>query len=101
MSHDDSAFAGEHDRPEGRICSALSMTTPTISRSSADDMLHHERVDFEAGMKVIPPVTLALMLALHRRVCPPALDRRSHQLDRVVATGAMDREMVLRGRSGG
>ena len=66
---------------------------PTIS----DDMLHHERVDFEAGMNAFPPVTIALVLACVavylRQVSIGGLDGP----DRVVATGGMDRGRVLAG----
>jgi rhomboid protease GluP len=66
---------------------------PTISH----DMLHHERVELEAGMKVGPPVALALMLACGlvflRQVSVGGLDDPG----RVIATGAMDRQSVLDG----
>jgi membrane associated rhomboid family serine protease len=66
---------------------------PTISQ----DMLHHERVEFEAGMKVIPPVTLVLVLACIavylRQIWIGGLANRG----RVIATGAMDRGAVLSG----
>jgi rhomboid protease GluP len=67
---------------------------PFISR----DMLHHERIDFEAGMKAVPPVTVALMLACIavyvRQVSIGGLENRL----RVVETGAMSRDEVLRGQ---
>jgi rhomboid protease GluP len=66
---------------------------PTIS----DAMLHRERVDFEAGMKVFPPVTIGLMLACAavyiRQLSIGGLDNPI----RVVETGAMDRARVLAG----
>jgi len=66
---------------------------PIISQ----DMLHHDRVEFEAGMKVIPPVTLALSLA-----CIAVYLRQSWiggllNPGRVIATGAFDRALVMRG----
>jgi rhomboid protease GluP len=61
------------------------------------DMLHHERVDLEAGMSPVPPVTIALMLACAaiyvRQVWVGGLDNRM----RVVETGAMSRDEVLKG----
>jgi rhomboid protease GluP len=66
---------------------------PIISQ----DMLHHETVDFEAGMNVIPRVTLLLMLmctAVYiRQIWIGGLANRL----RVVATGAMDRREVSSG----
>src|SRR5262249_36816906 len=66
---------------------------PTIS----PDMLHHDRVEFEAGMNVIPAVTLLLMLACiaiyGRQVWVGGLANHA----RVVATGAMDRSAVQSG----
>jgi rhomboid protease GluP len=66
---------------------------PTISNA----MLHRERVDFEAGMKVFPPVTIGLMLACAavyiRQLWIGGLDNTI----RVVETGAMDRTRVLSG----
>src|SRR5439155_16714929 len=60
-------------------------------------MLHHERVDLEAGIKVFPPVTVALMLACiavyARQLWVGGLDNRA----RVVATGAISRDEVLQG----
>jgi rhomboid protease GluP len=62
------------------------------------EMLHHERVDFEAGMNPFPPVTIALMLACIgvylRQLWIGGLDNRM----RVVATGAMSRDEVLHGQ---
>lgn len=67
---------------------------PFISR----DMLHHERIDFEAGMNAFPPATVALMLACIvvyvRQVWVGGLDNRM----RVVETGAMARDEVLQGQ---
>jgi rhomboid protease GluP len=63
----------------------------------SQDMLHFERVDLEAGMNVIPPVALALMLACGlvylRQVSIGGLDNPA----RVVATGAMERQSLLDG----
>jgi len=63
----------------------------------SEGMLHHERVDLEAGMSAIPPVTIALMLACAviyvRQVWVGGLDNRV----RVVETGAMSRDEVLKG----
>ena len=66
---------------------------PTISNA----MLHRDRVEFESGMKVFPPVTLALMVACVvvylRQIWIGGLDN----VARVVETGAMDRRRVLAG----
>jgi rhomboid protease GluP len=66
---------------------------PTINAA----MLHRDRVDFEAGMKVFPPVTLALMLGCGaiflRQIWIGGLDSDA----RVIETGAMDRSRVLSG----
>ena len=63
----------------------------------SQDMLHFERVDLEAGMNVIPPVALALMLACGlvylRQVSIGGLDNPG----RIVATGAMERQSLLDG----
>jgi len=66
---------------------------PIISQ----DMLHHDRVEFEAGMKVIPPVTLALMLACIAVYLRQIWIGGLLNPGRVVATGAVDRALVLRG----
>jgi hypothetical protein len=67
---------------------------PFISR----DMLHRERIDLEAGMKAFPPLTVGLMLACIavyvRQVWVGGLENRM----RVVETGAMSRDEVLRGQ---
>ena len=71
---------------------------PIISQ----EMLHHERVDFEAGMKVIPPVTLALMLACIAVYLRQIWIGGLLEPCRVVATGAMDRDRgTQRASSGG
>jgi membrane associated rhomboid family serine protease len=103
MSHDDS---GPHGEPEAlfkpsstsgenllrRIDEGFD-DIPTISH----DMLHHERVEFEAEMKILPPVTLALMIACTivyiRQVWIGGLDNEG----RVIATGAMHRGDVFHG----
>ena len=66
---------------------------PTIS----DEMLHHERVDFEAGMNVFPPVTIALMLACVAVYLRQIWIGGLKGPDRVVATGGMERGRVLAG----
>jgi rhomboid protease GluP len=103
MNEDENAFAAqpgaedlaadsqERRRDEGG--SSSSDEIPTIS----DEMLHRDRVDFEAGMRVFPPVTLALMLACAavyiRQLWIGGLDN----LGRVVATGALERDRVQAG----
>ena len=103
MSHDESAFAdgtaplGDDGRPLGedllRPVDDDADDIPTISR----DMLHRQRVDLEAGMKVIPPVTLALMLGCIVVYLQQLWIGGLANVDRVVATGAMDRDKVREG----
>jgi membrane associated rhomboid family serine protease len=66
---------------------------PTIS----PDMLHHDRVEFESGMNVIPVMSLLLSLACIaiyvRQLSIGGLANHT----RVVATGAMDRDAVRSG----
>lgn len=66
---------------------------PVISEA----MLHRERVDLEAGMWPVPPATIALMIACAviyaRQLAIHGLANRV----RVVESGAMAREEVLRG----
>ena len=63
MSHDDSAFAGaigllgDDGRPLGEDLLRPVDDDPDDIPTISHDMLHRERVDLEAGMKVIPPVT--------------------------------------------
>lgn len=63
----------------------------------SEEMLHHQRVDLEAGMSPVPPATIALMLACTaiyvRQLRVGALDNRA----RVIETGAMSRDEVLGG----
>ena len=60
-------------------------------------MLDHERIDLEAGMRVLPPATITLMLAClavyFRQVWIGGLDNEG----RVIATGAMHRPELVRG----
>lgn len=103
MSHDESPFTGGTDplgddaRPLGedllRPVDDDADDIPMIS----DDMLHRQRVDLEAGMKVIPPVTLALMLGCIGVYLRQLWIGGLTNTDRVVATGAMDRHEVLGG----
>jgi rhomboid protease GluP len=103
MSHDESAFAdgigplGDDGRPLGedllRPVDDDLDDIPIISH----DMLHRQRVDLEAGMKVIPPVTLALMLGCIAVYLRQVWIGGLTNADRVVATGAMDRHEVLEG----
>jgi rhomboid protease GluP len=62
-----------------------------------DEMLHQERVDLEAGMSVFPRVTVVLILACSvvfvRQLMIGGLDN----IGRVISTGAMHREEVLKG----
>jgi rhomboid protease GluP len=102
MNEDDEALSEKPDR-EAIAASAQPVhfdhqidddeDIPTISAA----MLHRERVDFEAGMKVFPPVTIGLMLACVavylRQLWVGGLDNAI----RVVETGAMDRGRVLSG----
>jgi rhomboid protease GluP len=60
-------------------------------------MIDHERVEFEAGMKVIPPVTLGLMLACAAVYLRQVWIGGLANDNRVVATGAMNRAEVLKG----
>lgn len=66
---------------------------PTIS----DEMLHHERIDFEAGMNAVPPVTMGLTLACAAVYLRQVWIGGLNGPDRVVATGGMDRGRVLAG----
>jgi rhomboid protease GluP len=104
MNHDDLPFGDGSDAP---FESARSDGEELLRRIDEDaeeipvishEMLHHERVDFEAGMKVFPPVTLVLMLACIvvyvRQVWVHGLDNTL----RVVETGAMTRDEVLQGQ---
>jgi rhomboid protease GluP len=103
MSHDKSAFGGstgplgDDGRPLGedllRLVDDDLEDIPTISH----DMLHRQRVDLEAGMKVIPPATLALMLSCIVIYLRQVWIGGLADADRVVATGAMDRPKVLEG----
>jgi rhomboid protease GluP len=102
MNDDDEALSEESD-PEAIAASIEPVhfdhqvddddDIPTISAA----MLHRERVDFEAGMKVLPRVTIGLMLACVvvylRQLWIGGLDNAI----RVVETGAMDRGRVLSG----
>ena len=104
MNRDDLPFVDRSDAPieparsEGeellRRIDEDAEDIPVISR----DMLHHERIDFEAGMKSFPPVTIVLMLACTavyvRQVWIGGLSNRL----RVVETGAMSRDEVLQGQ---
>ena len=60
-------------------------------------MLDHERIDLEAGMRVLPPATVTLIIACVavyiRQVWIGGLDNEG----RVIATGAMHRPEVVRG----
>jgi rhomboid protease GluP len=60
-------------------------------------MLHHERIDFEAGMSAIPPVTLSLMAACVAVYVRQVLIGGLNNPMRVVETGAMSRDEVLKG----
>ena len=86
------AAAGEASQFDHEV-DAADEDIPMIS----DAMLHRERVDFEAGMKVFPPVTIGLMLACVavylRQLWIGGLDNAI----RVVETGAMERGRVLSG----
>jgi membrane associated rhomboid family serine protease len=103
MSHGDSGSFGEFgpdveptstksEDPLHRVDDGFD-DIPTIS----DDMLDHERIDLEAGMRVLPPATITLMLAClavyFRQVCIGGLDNEG----RVIATGAMHRPELVRG----
>ncbi len=104
MKNDDSPFVDDSEAPLEPARSDGEELLRRIDEDSEDipvishDMLHQERVDFEAGMKVFPPVTIALMLvciAVYvRQVWVGGLDNRL----RVVETGAMSRDEVLRGQ---
>lgn len=63
----------------------------------SDEMLHCKRVDLEAGMSPLPPVTIALIVACAviylRQLMVGGLAGRA----RVVETGAMSRDEVLHG----
>jgi rhomboid protease GluP len=103
MNEDENAFTANPDADERAAAfqeprfdeegSSSSDEIPTIS----DEMLHRDRVDFEAGMKVFPAITLALMLACAavymRQLWIGGLDN----LGRVVATGALERDRVQAG----
>jgi rhomboid protease GluP len=100
MNEDEKAFAAQREAddlaaafPEPRFDKAGSSSSDEIPAIS-NDMLHYDRVDFEAGMKVFPPVTIALILACAavylRQVWIGGLDNAG----RVVATGALERDRV-------
>ncbi len=98
FSADESDALAEPNRSDGeellRRIDEDAEEIPYISQ----EMLHHERVDFEAGMKVFPPVTIALMLACIavylRQLRVGGLDNRM----RIVETGAMAHDEVLHGQ---
>ncbi len=104
MKYDDLPFVDKSDTPFEPARSDGEELLRRIDEDAEDipvishDMLHHERVDFEAGMKALPPVTIALMLACIavyvRQVCVDGLSNRM----RVVETGAMSRDEVLQGQ---
>ena len=104
MSHDDLPFVGKADAPFEPARSDGEELLRRIDEDAEDipvishDMLHHERVDFEAGMKAFPRVTIALMVACIavyvRQVWVGGLSNRM----RVVETGAMSRDEVLHGQ---
>ena len=103
MSHDESPFAddtgplGDDGRPLGEDLLRPVDDDPDDIPIISHAMLHRQRVDLEAGMKVIPPVTIALMLACIAVYLRQLWIGGLTNLDRVVATGAMDRHEVLQG----
>jgi rhomboid protease GluP len=62
-----------------------------------EDMLHHARVDLEAGMSVFPCVTLVLMLLCIAVFARQFMIGGPGNAVRVIATGAMHRDEVLKG----
>jgi rhomboid protease GluP len=103
MSHDESPFGGgtgargDDVRPLGEDLLRPVDDDPDDIPIISHDMLHRQRVDLEAGMKVIPPVTLALMLGCIAVYVRQIWIGGLINVDRVVATGAMDRHEVLGG----
>jgi rhomboid protease GluP len=95
---DESDGLAEPNRSDGeellRLVDEDDAEIPYISQ----EMLHHQRVDFEAGMNVFPLMTVALMIACVavylRQLWVGGLDNRV----RVVETGAMVRDEVLHGQ---
>jgi rhomboid protease GluP len=61
------------------------------------DMLHQQRVDLEAGMSPIPPLTIALMLACTAIYVRQLWVGGLHNRMRVIETGAISRDEVLAG----
>jgi rhomboid protease GluP len=61
-------------------------------------MIDHERVEFETGMRAIPPVTLALIFACGAVYLRQVWIGGLANANRVVATGAMSRDEVLGGQ---
>lgn len=63
----------------------------------SEDMLHRERIDLEAGMSPMPPATILIIVActlvFGRQIQVGGLDN----VQRVIETGAMQREAVLDG----
>jgi rhomboid protease GluP len=63
-----------------------------------EEMLHQGRVDLEAGMSFIPPVTLLMMAACIAVFARQAIIGGLDNVGRVIATGAMHRAEVLEGQ---
>ena len=63
----------------------------------SEDMLHRERIDLEAGMSPAPPVTILLILACTLIFAMQVQIGGLDNVQRIVETGAMQREAVLEG----
>ncbi|MDG3002891.1 rhomboid family intramembrane serine protease [Paludisphaera mucosa] len=104
MTPDDDAPEWGPNSPPAPTDSAEVETTPLTSSlddddvlTISDDMIHRERIDLEAGMNAFPPATILIILAciavFGRQLQIGSLD----SVQRLVETGAMQREAVLDG----
>ena len=103
MNEDDHAPPWQSNSNIGPSTERGSLFDPTIDLDAddiptiSDEMLHHECVDFEAGMNAFPPVTIAVMLACVAVYLRQVWIGGLNGPDRVVATGGMERGRVLAG----
>lgn len=100
MMKDDASDAGPAQDPFRFTVDDFSALAPVEEEeipTIGADMLHHDRVDLEAGMSAAPPVTIGLML-----VCAAVFARQLFidglsTVQRVVDTGAVHGESIRRG----